>query len=253
MILMTRSGDCGFWDRQIFAQGNKDRGLAEIAALDELPKIAAEAAKPGEARHPHPLRMPLLRRAAEQKPAADPVAEQKAKEVAQKAQEAATKERERKEKLAAEAASELRALLAIAENRPEEARELLAKAGDIPKPRLARLYALAGDAAKAETLAREAVTAGIDEVQPLATLVEVLAANGKMEDAKTEFGKLQALSARAELNLPIFERLKPTAQTLGLPADWLPAPVAAGDWAIAHRLTRWAPWPGIPGRRQAGV
>ncbi len=96
-----------------------------------------------------------------------------------------------------------------------------AKANDkLRKDQLARAFLLAGDAAGAESLARAAVEKGPGEVYPLAVLAEVLWRAGKRPEALAEFGKLRTLAAQADLDVPVFERLRPLAEHLGLPSDW---------------------------------
>ena len=86
--------------------------------------------------------------------------------------------------------------------------------------------------------------------------MEVLFAADKKEDAKKAFEALQKLSSEIDMSVPVFARLTPIAEALGLPKDWKqPAtiladigarppldslgplnwqPVAAKDWSLAN-------------------
>jgi peroxiredoxin len=118
----------------------------------------------------------------------------------------------------------------------------------VRKDHLARAFSLAGDHAQAETIARKAVEDGVGEVYPLATLVDVLARAGKKPEATTEFGKLRALAADADLDNAVFERLKPLAVELNLPTDWRIRRQPALDVGVRPELEslgpfRWQPTP----------
>jgi peroxiredoxin len=91
--------------------------------------------------------------------------------------------------------------------------------GEIHRDHLAQIYLQLGEAAEAERLARQAVAEAPDTVFPLATLVNVLAANKKPE-ARGEFDKLRSLAGHADLDSPVFERLKPIVKQWKLPEDW---------------------------------
>jgi peroxiredoxin len=111
--------------------------------------------------------------------------------------------------------------------------ELFEKAGDLPKPHLARAYLRAGDKEKAEKLAREAMESSKNQVYPLATCVEVLFELGKEDEAKQAeakklFDDLRALAAWSDLKAPIFDRLDDVARVLGHEGPWtLPRKEAA--------------------------
>jgi peroxiredoxin len=116
----------------------------------------------------------------------------------------------------------------LAAGRFEEAKTELAKADDLSKEFQSQAAIAAGDTARAEQLAKEAVEKGPGEALPLANYVEILRRAGKNAEAKAEFEKLRALSARFDLDVPPFKRLEPVAHELGLGDDWrVPATVAA--------------------------
>ena len=118
------------------------------------------------------------------------------------------------------AIAELRILIALKEGQFAAAKEQLAKATGIPKERLARLHFAAGDKAKAEQLAQEAMKSAEHQVQPLASYVDLAYRSGKFKEAYEAFYKLRELSAEADLTAPVFRRLAPVAKDLKLAADW---------------------------------
>ena len=112
---------------------------------------------------------------------------------------------------------------------PRFASGLLAAANDVPRDRLARYYLAAGDADKAVELANADVAEHERQVQPLANQVYVLHATGKAADAGEAFHKLRELSARIDLDMPVFTRLAPIARELGFADDWRLPLVARDD------------------------
>ncbi len=119
--------------------------------------------------------------------------------------------------------AELRGHAAVAVNNLVLARaefEKIKDASGFHKDYLARLFSLCGDSVQAESFARQAVEQGPGEVHPQAVLVEVLHRSGKKPEAQAEFARLRPLAANADLDMPVFERLKPIAAELNLPADW---------------------------------
>ncbi|MBN8248596.1 MAG: peroxiredoxin family protein [Verrucomicrobia bacterium] len=95
--------------------------------------------------------------------------------------------------------------------------------------RLSLVWLQLGATNRAETLAREAVDGGTNQVQLLANQADVLWRLGRTNEATAAFGKLRALSAHLDLAMPVFQRLKPLAAELGLPADWRIPAVASAD------------------------
>lgn len=99
---------------------------------------------------------------------------------------------------------------------------------------------------RAVELAREAAEDADGQLVPHATLAHVLFAAGETEEALEVFDGLRAWSARADLELPPFQRLAPLAAARGLGSDWrvpfeLPADVGErGDLAQLGPL-RWTP------------
>lgn len=144
------------------------------------------------------------------------------------------------------AIAELRVLVALKEGQFAAAKEQVAKLKDIPKERLARLHFAAGDKAKAEQLAQEAMKAADKQVQPLATYVDLAYQNGKFREAFDAFFKLRELSAEADLDLPAMRRLAPVAKDLKLSGDWRPPLTRSWDFGKRPSLAslgpfRWQP------------
>jgi peroxiredoxin len=217
-----------------FGQGNADEGRKLILALEEMLKErrAARYAAADEAE---------TKAKADKKSDAD-VAKAMADALAARSGELGDIER---------VLAELRAHAALAAGKQAEARAALEKikdAGSTGKDHLARAFSLAGDHVQAEALARKSVESGPGEVYPLAVLVDVLHRAGKKPEAHAEFAKLRALAADADLDNPVFDRLRPIADELKLPPDWRIKPVPALDVGQRPDLAslgpfRWQPTP----------
>ena len=110
--------------------------------------------------------------------------------------------------------AELRGYAALAAGNQAEAKTQFEKAKDnkdIRRDHLARAFSLAGDHARAETLGAKPSKTVPGEVYPLAVLVDVLHRADKQAEAQAEFAKLRTLAASADLDNPVFERLRPIA------------------------------------------
>ncbi len=147
--------------------------------------------------------------------------------------------------------AELRGHAALAVNNLVQARaefEKIKDASGFRKDYLARVFSLCGDSVQAESLARQAVEQGPGEAHPQAVLVEVLYRSGKKPEAQAELARLRPLAAFADLDMPVFERLKSIAQELNLPADWRGPREPAPDVGQRPDLAglgpfRWQPTP----------
>lgn len=209
----------------LIASGDLAGGKAQIAALQELEtKLKTER----------------------DKAAAD--AETKAKtekkpddQVAKAKTDAAAAFQNRLERIAA-ALEELHGRWAAAGNDPAAALTHFEKAKGLDKMTHSRAYLQAGDKAKAEQLAREAVKEGKNRVLPLANLVEVLFGCGKSAEATAEFRTLQAISSFIDRDVPIFKRLDELAPKLGLPAEWRQPYQPAGDVGQRPDLAKLGPF-----------
>lgn len=221
-----------------FSVGNRIQGSEQLSLLEarlgELKHEQNEAAKTAEAKA-----------RGEPKVDAD----------VQKARDDAGKRFDERGKTIEKAIAHLRGLEAAARGDHETAVGLLEKAGDIPKPHLARAYLRAGDNQKAEKLAREAVDDGKNQVYPLATYVETLYALGKQDQAKLSqakqaFEQLRALASGSDLRAPIFDRLADIAPAFGYTSQWRLPRKEADDLGIRPPLEslgpfRWQPMPAV--------
>lgn len=118
---------------------------------------------------------------------------------------------------------------------------------ELRRDQVPQLYVRMGDLKQAEKLARASVARSPGEVYPLGTLVAVLAAAGKQDEAAAELTKLRTLAGNADLDQPVFVRLKPLCERLHLPADWRIA-VKPTDVGVRPDLAklgpfRWQPSP----------
>jgi peroxiredoxin len=105
----------------------------------------------------------------------------------------------------------------------------------------------AGDPAAALRSARGFARERIDQVRPLANLVETLYAAGRTDEARAEFQKLRELAGTADLDAPPLARLVPIAREFGWPTDWrLPDKInktLAGRRPLESIGPRaWRPW-----------
>ena len=118
--------------------------------------------------------------------------------------------------------NELSVYAALTKSSPDRKRaaELLAKLRNVGKARHARLWERAGNQEKAVALAGEAVSAGKNQVYPLATQVEILYRAGKKEEAKTAFTSLRTVACDADRDLPVLKRLSAIAAEFGFPEPW---------------------------------
>jgi peroxiredoxin/tetratricopeptide (TPR) repeat protein len=131
-------------------------------------------------------------------------------------------------KSAQAAIHELSGRLALEGGSATDAVEHFTKA-ESRKDLLARACLAAGDAARAETLAQEAVASAPGRMAPLAHQVEILVKLGKTEPAVAACRRLMELAGEADADLPILKRLRPFAEEHGLkPA---PAPKPSFDLA----------------------
>lgn len=124
--------------------------------------------------------------------------------------------------------------------------KLLPKLKRLAKARHATLWARAGNREKALELAAQAVSAGRNEVHPLAVQVALLHAAGKKKEARAAFDKLRVVAGEADADLPMLQRLAEVAEEFGYPKDWrapLPAADDLGERPAHDSLGpfRWAP------------
>ena len=144
-------------------------------------------------------------------------------------------------------ARRLEGLVALREDRHEDAIEHFAAAKLTPATH-ARLLMLAGDLEAAEKKAKSAAKRGKGTALPLARLAEIQFAAGKEKDALATFEELRALSSRFDLEVPPFARLADLAKAAGHDGDWRIPHALAEDIGERPALDplgpfRWAPSP----------
>ncbi len=118
----------------------------------------------------------------------------------------------------------------------------------VSKERLARIWLQLGATNQAETVAREAVDAGTNQVQLLANLAEIQWQLGRTNAARSTFERLRSLSSHVDLEVPAFQRLQPLLTGLQIPADWRAAPVYREDSGVRPDLASLGPlvWKPMP-------
>ena len=126
------------------------------------------------------------------------------------------------------------------------------------KAHLARFALEAGLNEKAEKLARKASEKRDGRIYFSANLAYVLASLDKQEEALETFDALREFSARANMDMPVFERLAPLAELRELPADWRVPITTPEDIGERPDLTtlgpmRWSPPPALPWTAQDGT
>ncbi|MCS1407920.1 MAG: Thiol-disulfide oxidoreductase ResA [Verrucomicrobia subdivision 3 bacterium] len=145
------------------------------------------------------------------------------------------------------ALAELDTYISILEARPESAKELLAKTKRIPPDRLARLHLRLGNTDKAIEIIAKAKESDTNQVQTMATAIEIFHATGKLEDATLTFQELQEISGHIDLDIPIFRRITKLAPDLGIETNWQRSYQTPPDVGDRPELTslgpfRWHPW-----------
>ena len=126
--------------------------------------------------------------------------------------------------------------------------ELLKKAGGVDEVYLISVLWKSGEQEKAEKALRKLIGSHKNEVQPQATLVELLWRAEKKDAAKKEFEKLKTLSTSIDVDMPVFKRLTPIAKELGFKTNWKIAKTVSTDVGNRPDLKtlgpfRWKPSP----------
>jgi peroxiredoxin len=121
--------------------------------------------------------------------------------------------------------AELEIWFAIAAGQTNDARKLLDDARELPKEQRARLWFTIGDTTNTVKLAKELAKSSTNQAPALALAAHLFWGSGEADEATKAFGQLRAISSRFDLDAPIFTRLAPIADHLGLPTDWrVPVP-----------------------------
>jgi peroxiredoxin len=100
---------------------------------------------------------------------------------------------------------------------------------NVPQERLATIWWQSGDTNKALEVALNGVKNNTNQVQPLASYIELLARAGKEAEAKVHFAVLRRVASQSALDLPVLQRIAPLARSLDLPANWREPLVEASD------------------------
>lgn len=137
---------------------------------------------------------------------------------------------------------ELNVVRAFSDGKFKETLAGFAKLDALPRELKIHMRLEAGDKVEAEKLARQFVKEGVNQVAPLAILADVLWRSDKQDEAKTTFKTLRDLEGKMDLDVPMFQRLKPIAQALGLPDDWRVEPPIAKDVGIRPTLDSLGPF-----------
>jgi peroxiredoxin len=143
--------------------------------------------------------------------------------------------------------TELKIWSALAGNNTADARKQLEEASDLPREQRAQLWQRLGDTTNAVKLAKEILQDGTNQAPALALATQLFWQCGETNSAEDAFRQLRAISSRFDLAVPIFARLTPIAQNLGLPDDWRVAPVEKTDVGQRPPLDslgpfRWQPY-----------
>jgi peroxiredoxin len=109
---------------------------------------------------------------------------------------------------------------ALAGGKTNEATDLLEEAKDLPLTQRARLWEAVGDSTNAIKLAKELVKDSTNQAPELALAADVFWHFAETNQAEKTFKQLRAISSAFDLDTPIFSRLAPVADHLGLAADW---------------------------------
>ncbi|MBI4657438.1 MAG: redoxin domain-containing protein [Verrucomicrobia bacterium] len=186
-----------------FNKGNIAAGQAQISALEMMLKDQRQE-----------------RQADAEKAEAKAKKEKKSEENITQAMTDALKAHSEKVRTIENAITELKGYERLVEKDYDAACELWNDLKDLPKDRLARLRLEEGNKQKAEEVALDAMKNSTNQVQLIANAVDVFWRCGKEEQARLEFERLRSLASQADLDTPVFRRLKPIAAELGWPEDW---------------------------------
>jgi peroxiredoxin len=142
---------------------------------------------------------------------------------------------------------ELKIWSLLAEGNTNAARNLMGEAKDFPRDQRARLWQSLGDSTNSVKLANEIVESSTNQAPDLALAAHLLWQSGETNSAANAFRQLRAISSHFELATPVFARLAPIADHLGLPADWRMAPSDRSDVGVRPALDslgpfRWQPY-----------
>ena len=139
------------------------------------------------------------------------------------------------------ALAELRLHDALSRGDKEAARKMTEKIGRLPQIRQARIHLVLGNVDKAVELATKATEKTENQVLPLANAADILYANARFEEAYGKFLELRKISAHLDLEMAVFQRLRPLVEDLGLEDDWRVKPVRSKDVGRRPKLSSLGP------------
>ena len=170
-----------------------------------------------------------------------------------KADERKKKEAEQKKRInyAKNALAELKVHQLLAQGKKEEAKDALTAAKSMNKVRRAQAYLAVGQKEEAAKIAGGLVAKPPQSALPAAQAAYLLDSSGKTKEAEKAFGQLRELGQAVDLSAPVFSRLAPIAERLGLPEDWRPELKPNPDDPAGHPFPdlddlgpfRWKPAP----------
>jgi peroxiredoxin len=213
----------------LFMRGDKKKGAEQLAALETLmQQTKDEQKKSGETAEA---------KAKEEKKPEDQI---------KKAKEEATKTFDAKIKALDKALDEVKVYKALTDKNIDELKHALDHAGEMSNERKSQLWFEAGDKEKCEKFAREGSEKGPGQIHAQANYADILSKLGKKKEALEQFEKVRAISAYADLDMPIFKRIQPLAKELKLSSDWRIAAKSANDTGERPPLAylgpfRWQP------------
>lgn len=146
--------------------------------------------------------------------------EKKSKKDIDKAKGKARGAARRKVDAVSNALAELRIHDALSRGDKAAAKKLASKIGSAPKIRQARIHLALDDKKKASELANKAIEKTDNQVLPLANCADILFQLEDYENACRKFLALRKISSGIDLDLDVFQRLRPIADDLGLGYDW---------------------------------
>lgn len=143
---------------------------------------------------------------------------------------------------------ELKTLTAIATGDVDKAAKCLEGLDGIPDERLSRIHLAIGNNDKAIEVAKRIADKSENQLRPLADYAYVLHRAEKNDEAKEQFEKLRDVASWSDDGLPVLERMKPLAESLGYEGEWRKPAVVADDTGVRPDLDslgpmRWHPSP----------
>ena len=173
-----------------------------------------------------------------------------------KADERKKKEADDKKRItfAKNALAELKVHQLLAQGKKDEAKEALAVAKSMNKVRRAQAYLAVGQKEEAAKIASDLVAKNSQSTLPAAQAAYLFNSSGKTKEADKVFGQLREVGQAIDLSAPVFARLSPIAERLGLPEDWRHKVKPNPDDPPGHPFPdldalgpfRWKPAPAFP-------